>query len=124
MRDFTYEQLQLDELITEILADEDALAAMRIETAPADVQVKEQTDWLSLADRLCHDPLRAKGEIMRKPEQLIDSLLQQELAIRADCLARAMEEKKRGFVSHLLDYENDLNDIKQAIKLWQTVRPT
>jgi hypothetical protein len=60
MRDFTYEQLQLDDLITEILADEDRLAAMRVETAPQDVQVKEQTTWLSLADRLCHDPLRTK----------------------------------------------------------------
>jgi hypothetical protein len=56
MKDFTYEQLQLDELITEILADDDTAAAMRFETAPCDIQVKEQTNWLAVAKHICVDP--------------------------------------------------------------------
>ena len=60
MRDFTYEQLQLDELITAILTDDDMAAALRMETEPCDVEIKQQKDWLSLADRLCHDPYRKR----------------------------------------------------------------
>jgi hypothetical protein len=59
---------------------------------------------------------------MVNPKLLIDRLLESELANREDNLARAQMDQTNS-IQMIMDYEDDVQNIKQAISLWKRVRP-
>lgn len=53
----------IDESTLENVSIEDACEALRAQTKPVDVEVREskkKSGWLGLADSICHDPYRRR----------------------------------------------------------------